>query len=99
VVYCGKRLTWDTVIFRKCQELARYLLGEVASLDFTSPRPVLERSDTRMLREKILSLSQSQGSKLGIGKSTLHYLRENAESGRPFRVCGKVRVKLEAASV
>jgi CRISPR-associated protein Cas1 len=98
ILYGGKRLAWDTLIFRKCQELAHYLLGKTAALDFTSPRPVLERSETRMLREKISSLSQSQARKLGIGKSTLHYLRQNAESCRSFRVYGKVREKLETAT-
>ena len=48
--------------------------------------------------EKILSLSQSQARRLAIAKSTLYYLRKNAGSCRSFRVCGKVREKLEAAT-
>lgn len=98
-MYGGKRLSWDTLVFRRCQELARYLLGKAASVDFTSPRPVLERSDTRELRRKILGLSQSEARKLGIGKSTLHYLRHNAESWRSFGVYGKVGEKLETVTV
>jgi CRISPR-associated protein Cas1 len=96
IVYEGKRLLWDTLILRKCQELTRYLLGRRGSFDLASPRPILQRSDTRMPREKILSLSQSEARKLGIGKSTLHYLREKA-SGTPtrsFRVYSKVRKRL-----
>jgi hypothetical protein len=51
-----------------------------------------------MLREKILALSQLEARKLGIGKSTLHYLRRKAsDSARSFRVYGKVRKKLESA--
>jgi len=95
VVYGGRRLMWDTVILRKCQELARYLLGKCRSFDLTSPRPVLERSDSRQLREKILSLSQSEARKLGIGKSTFHYLRRNARSHRSFRVYRKVRKRIQ----
>jgi len=95
VTYGGKRLFWDTVILRKCQELARYLLGKCRSFDLTSPRPVLERSDSRQLRERILSLSQSDARKLGIGKSTLHYLRRNTRSHRSFRVYRKVRKRIQ----
>jgi CRISPR-associated protein Cas1 len=95
VTYGGKRLFWDTLILRKCQELARYLLGKCRSFDLTSPRPVLERSDSRQLREKILSLSQSESRKLGIGKSTFHYLCRNARSHRSFRVYRKVRKRIQ----
>jgi hypothetical protein len=38
----------------------KFKLELLGGHDFTSPRPVLKRSDTRMLRERILSLSQSQ---------------------------------------
>jgi CRISPR-associated protein Cas1 len=95
VVYGGRRLMWDTVILRKCQELARYLVGKTDRFDLTSPHPVMERSNTHELREKILALSQSEARKLGIGKSTFHYLRENARSSRSFRVYGKIRRKLQ----
>jgi CRISPR-associated protein Cas1 len=95
VMYRGKRFLWDTLIFRKCQELARYLLGETATLDLLSPRPVLQRSDTRILREKILSLSSPQARRLGLHKSTLHYLRKRARDQRPFRVYEPVLAKLE----
>jgi hypothetical protein len=93
-VYEGRRLTWDTLILRKCQELARYLLGKAASFELTSPRPVLERSDTRELRQKILRLSQSEARKRGIGKGTLHHLRRKAESHLPFKVYSKVQKRL-----
>jgi len=95
VTYGGKRLFWDTLILRKCQELARHLLGKGARFDLMSPRPVLERSDRRELREKILALSHSEARKLGIGKSTLHYLRRNARNRRPFSVYRKVRKRIQ----
>jgi len=93
----GKRLTWDTLICRKCQELGQYLLRKTASFSLTSPSPVLERSDSHRLREKILSLSQSEAHKLGIGKSTLHYLRRNVRSHHSFRVYRKVQRRIQAA--
>jgi CRISPR-associated protein Cas1 len=78
VMYCGKRLSWDTVILRKGQELARYLSGKMAMLDLSTPKSVLERSETRVLREKILNLSITEAKTLGLCKSTVHYLRKRA---------------------
>jgi len=94
VMYGGKRLTWDTLILRKCQELARYLLNMTARFDLRSPKPVLERSDTRALREKILSLSSSDARTLRIGRSTVHYLRKRAKEERPFKVYTPVLARL-----
>jgi len=94
VTYCGKRLPWDTLILRKCQELARYLLNRTAKFDLKAPKPVLERPDTRALREKILSLSSSDARTLRLGKSTLHYLRKRAKEERPFKVYTPVLARL-----
>ena len=94
VMYGGKRLTWDTLILRKCQELARYLLNRTAKFDLRRPKPVLERSDTRALREKILSLSSSDARTLRLGKSTVHYLRKRAKEERPFKVYTPVLARL-----
>jgi len=87
-------LMWDTVILRKCQELARYLLGKTDRFDLKTPRPVLERSDTREMREKILSLSGREARGLGLGKSTVHYLRKRAREQEPFRIYEPVLAKL-----
>jgi len=94
VMYCGKRLPWDTLIFRKCQELARYLLGKAARFDLKCPKSVLERSDTRALREKILSLSSSDARTIRLGKSTIHYLRKRARDKKPFKVYTPVLARL-----
>jgi len=48
-----------------------------------------------MLREKILNLSGRQAGGLGVGKSTLHYLRKRAGDRRPFKVYEPVLAKLE----
>jgi CRISPR-associated protein Cas1 len=96
VIYCGKRLPWDTLITRKCQELARYLLGKTVRFDPRTPKPVFERSDTRALREKILSLSSSDARTLRLGKSTVHYLRKRAKEESPFKVYTPVLARLRA---
>jgi len=93
--YKGRALKWDTIIEQKTIELGRYLVGRASVLDFSEPSPTLDRRDDRELRKRILSLSQFDGERLGIAKSTLHHLRKNARSNRTFRVYGKLCSKLE----
>ena len=95
VRYGGKRVTWDTLILRKCQELARYLLGKATQFDLVNPNPTLDREDTQVLRKKIQSLSGAQATGLGFNKSTLHYLRKRARDRKPFRIYEPVMAKLE----
>jgi len=94
VLYRGDRVKWDTLIGLKVQEFARFLIGKSDKFDLKSPAPVLERSDTRELRDKVLSLSASEARKLGLGKSTLHYLRKNARSRKSFKIYRPVLQKL-----
>jgi CRISPR-associated protein Cas1 len=95
VMYCGKRLSWDTVILRKGQELARYLSGKMAMLDLSTPKSVLERSETHVLREKILNLSITEAKTLGLCKSTVHYLRKRAREKKPYSVYAPVLARLK----
>jgi CRISPR-associated protein Cas1 len=94
VRYKSRALKWDTVIEQKTVELGRYLVGRVGGLDFSEPSPSLKRTDDLELRRRILSLSQSDARRLGIGKSTLHYLRKNTRSQRSFKIYQKVQRKL-----
>jgi hypothetical protein len=52
------------------------------------------RLDDRALRARILSLNLLEAKHLGIGKSTLHYLRKKAESNRSFDVHGQILAKI-----
>jgi CRISPR-associated protein Cas1 len=96
VTYDGKRVTWDTLILRKCQELARYLLGNTAKFDLVNPKPTLDREDAQVLKKKIQSLSGAEARKLGLNKSTLHYLRKRARDRKPFKVYEPVLEKLSS---
>jgi CRISPR-associated protein Cas1 len=98
VPYKGRVLRWDTVIEQKTEELGRFLTGKSSTLDFVEPAPKLEKQDGRELRTKILSLTQSEARELGIGKSTLHYLRRNARSTMTFSVHENTRKKLESSA-
>jgi hypothetical protein len=94
VRYKGRAFKWDTVVEQKAAELGHYLVGRTSELDFTEPSPQLTRIDSKALRCRILSLSKSEAKELGIGKSTLHYLRRNVGQQRPFAIYRKVRAKL-----
>jgi CRISPR-associated protein Cas1 len=95
VAYRGRRMKWDTVILEKTGELARYLTGRSHVLDFSEPSAVLERADNQAVREATLSMTHSEANKLGIGKSTFHYLRKNAKERSSFTIHRKVSQKLD----
>ena len=94
VAYRGDRVKWDTLIGLKVQEFARYLVGKADVFDLKSPAPVLERSDSTELRERILGLSAFEAGKLGLGKSTVHYLKKHARDRKPFKVYKKIADRL-----
>jgi len=98
VTYKGRVLRWDTVIEQKTSELSRFLVGRSREVDFTEPMPNLERPDSYDLRTRILSLTQTDATKLGVCKSTLHYLRSNAKAHRSFKVYQPVMRKLRRLS-
>ena len=95
IKYKDKMWKWDTVIQTKAQEFGKYLLGKTVSLDFIQPSPILIRSDSLEMRRRILELNQKEANKLGIGKSTLHYLKKHSRGERPFSVYQKVAQRLQ----
>jgi len=95
----GRALKWDTVIEQKTVELSRYMIGRSSNVDFSEPSPILRRIDDRELRSRILSVSQREAQRLGIGKSTLHYLRKNARDSGPLKVYKPVVSALNRLSV
>ena len=98
VKYKGRVLKWDTVIEQKTTDLSRFLSGKSRDLNFIEPSPILRMLDSLEVRKAILSLTQKRAGDLGIGKSTLHYLRKNARSQGPFKSYRKIREKIEAVT-
>jgi len=94
VKYKGKTWKRDTVVLNRTQKLACFLLNRSKRMDFVERRPGLQRIDTQKLRMRILELTQKEAKELGIGKSTLHYLRRNAKRSTAFRLYPEVRKKL-----
>lgn len=91
IKYRGKTWNWDGMIQVKTRELARFLLGRSDGINFAEPTPTLVRTDSRKIRRRILELSADEARRLGIGKTTLHYLHKNTGSDRSFKVYRKVR--------
>jgi CRISPR-associated protein Cas1 len=89
VTYKGRILKWDTVIEEKATELCRFLVEKRSSVGFLEPAPTLQRDDSRELRARIIALTASEATQLGIGKSTLLYLRRRAKSERSFTHIGE----------
>jgi CRISPR-associated protein Cas1 len=98
VRYGNRSLKWDTIIEEKAVELGRYLIDRSIRLNFAEPVPNLRRIGDLELRKRILSLSQFEANDLGIGRSTLYYLRRSAKNGRTFRLHAKTLSKLGVAS-
>ncbi len=92
--YKGRFLKWDTIGEQKAMELGRFLTGRSREVNFAEPCPSLERSDNLVVRGRILSLSREEAAKLGIAKSTRHYLQHKAMKEQSFTVYAKVRERL-----
>ena len=64
-------------------------------MDFASPRPNLKRQDKQDVREKILRITYKEWKEMGYSKGTLHYLKQNVRSGKPFTMNEHVRERVE----
>jgi CRISPR-associated protein Cas1 len=96
VTYKARSFKWDTVIEREAVEFGRFLANRIGTLDFSEPSPTFSRNVDVGLRRRILCLSQSEAKGLGIGKSTLHYLRDRAKTSHSLQTYGRVRSRLES---
>jgi len=92
--YMGRVLRWDTVIEQKAVELGRYLVGRTTRVDFSEPLLVLDGGNDSRIRKRVSGLSQRDAEKLGIGRSTLHYLRRRTVTQYSFRTYAKVSRRL-----
>lgn len=84
ISYQGKESTWSYIIFLKVRELAHYLTSKKEKLDFVKPEYEIERIDSYEIRQKILNISYVDWKKLEFSKGTLHYMKQNAKSDKPF---------------
>jgi len=96
VNYGDKQTTWGSVLLLKARELAHNLTGKYKELDFVSPEFGIQRIDSHEIRQKILSISYADWKKLGFSKGTLHYMKQNAKSDKPFTLNNHVLERVKA---
>jgi CRISPR-associated protein Cas1 len=94
VKYQEKEVSWNYVILLKTRELTHYLIRKKKSLNFKSPMYQIDRQDSDDTRKKIISISYAQWKKQSFSKGTLHYMKKNAESDKPFTLNNHVRERL-----
>nr|WP_268765992.1 CRISPR-associated endonuclease Cas1 [Methanohalophilus halophilus] len=92
--YRNKQHTWSAILLLKTRELAQYLVGKHKTVDFVSPVYEIERQDNMEIRQLILDISYVEWKKLGFSKGTLHYMKQNAKSGKPFTLNKHVQERL-----
>lgn len=56
----GRVLKWNTVTQEKTSELGRYMNNQSLRIDFSEPSPILDRTDSRVVKVVILSLTRSE---------------------------------------
>lgn len=96
VSYGDKQTIWGSVLLQKARELAHHLIGKTKGLDFVSPQFGIQRVDSHEIRQKILSISYVDWKKLGFSKGTLHYMKQNAKSDKPFSLNNHVLERVKA---
>lgn len=96
ISYGDKQTTWGSILLLKARELAYNLTGKSKELDFVSPEFGVNRVDSYEIRQKILSISYVDWKKLGFSKGTLHYMKQNAKSDKPFTLNSHVLERVKA---
>ena len=94
--YGDKQTTWGSILLLKSQRLAHNLTGKTKKLDFVHPEFGGQRIDSHEIRQKILSISYADWKKLGFSKGTLHYMKQNAKSDKPFTLNSHVLERVKA---
>ncbi|ABE51555.1 CRISPR-associated endonuclease Cas1 [Methanococcoides burtonii] len=95
VEYRKKNSSWSSVLLVKARELSHQLVGKRKIVEFSKPVYVDKRVDTDSLRQKIIDMSYTDWKKMGFSKGTLHYMKQNAKSDKPFTLNAHVRERLE----
>ncbi|WP_371413173.1 hypothetical protein [Methanococcoides sp. AM1] len=63
------------------------------------PVYVGERDDSDLLRKKIIDISYTEWKKMGFSKGTLHYMKQNAKTDKPFTLNTHVRRRVSTSGI
>lgn len=94
VNFKGKLCTWSNVLFTQTTDLAHYLLGDKAQINFEEPFFEIERTDTEEIRNLILEMPYAKWKKMGFSKGTLHPLKQKVKAERYFNLNKRVYERL-----
>ena len=95
VEYRNKNSSWGSVLLVKARESSHHLVGKRKAVDFSKPVYVSKRDDSDMLRKMIIDMPYTEWKRMGFSKGTLHYMKQNAKSDKPFTLNVHVRERLE----
>jgi CRISPR-associated protein Cas1 len=95
VEYRKKNSSWGSVPLVKARELSHQLVGKRKTIEISKPVYVGKRDDTDLLRKKIIDMPYTEWKKMGFSKGTLHYMKQNVMSDKPFTLNARVRERLE----
>jgi len=84
VEYRKKNSSWGSVLLLKARELSHHLVGKRKTIEFNKPVYVGKGDDSDLLRKKIIDMPYTEWKKMGFSKGTLHYMKQNAKSDKPF---------------
>ena len=77
------------------KRLSHHFVGKRKTVEFIKPVYVAERDDSDLLRKKIIDMPYAEWMKMGFSKGTLHYMKQNAKSGKAFSLNAHVGERLE----
>ncbi|WP_445476358.1 CRISPR-associated endonuclease Cas1 [Methanococcoides methylutens] len=91
VEYRKRNSSWGSVLLLKARELSHHLVGKRKTVEFKTPSYKIERHDSDDMRQKIIDMPYTEWKKMGLSKGTLHYMKQNARSDKPFALNAHVR--------
>ena len=94
VEYRSKLHSYEFILLDNVRNLANYIADNKITLSFEIPTFIINRSDTKELRNTILQITPEDRKRLGINKSTLWYQQKALREGRKIKVYLKVKNKI-----
>ena len=95
VSYGKKYFAYQNILNSNISQLAQFVGDRKKTLEIRVPPIRINRDDNLELREKILNMSPEERKKLGIGKSTLWYLKKNVMSKDKMKIYDKILEKIK----
>jgi len=90
-----KNYSYQIILQDNLQQLSNFISDKKKELEIIIPTMNLDREDDLKLRERVLSMNESERKRLGINKSTLWYIKNNLKKGKTVDIYGKVLSKVQ----